>query len=92
MAKPRHLALCVLPGGALSRGDRVCQRRLAAQVAQEFGQPDGLHRRQIGIEVSGSERLRLSERSRCHHPGETGLAQGIEPVPWGGHQDHGEAI
>ncbi len=83
MAKPGHLALCVLSGGALSRRDRVRQRNLAAQMTQEFGQSDSLHSRQIGIQISGSERLCLGERSRCYHPDETALAHGIESVPWG---------
>jgi hypothetical protein len=80
MAKPCHLAFGISPGRALRRHDRSFERHLAVQIAQEFAQPDRLHRGQIGIKTTTGERCRLVERVCFDHPYETDVAGGIEPL------------
>jgi len=92
MAKPRRLALCVLPGRALRRRNCDAERHLASEVTQEFGQPDRLHRRQVGVETAAGERRRLIERIRFDHLCETGVAGGIEPLPRRREQERGEPV
>jgi hypothetical protein len=92
MAKPRRLALCVLSGRALPRRDCDAERHLAVEVAQKFGQPDRLHRRQIGIETAAGERRRLIERFCFDHLYKTGVAGGIEPFSRRREQDRGEPV
>jgi len=62
------------------------------QVAQEFGKPNHLHRRQIGIEAAAGERCRLGERVCFEHLHETGVASGIKPLSRRHEQDRGEPI
>jgi phosphoserine phosphatase len=92
MAKPRRLAFRVPPGGALGRCDSLRQRDFAAQMTQEFGQPDRLHRRQARIETAGGECRRLCEHAGLDHSAKTDVAGGIEPVPRGCEQKLDKAI
>ncbi len=80
MAKPGHLSLRIAPRRALRGGDRLPERDFAAQMAHQLGQPDGLHRRQTGIEAAIRKRRGLGERTPLDHCGKACIAGGVEPV------------
>ncbi len=80
MAEPSHLSLRIAPRRALRGSDRFRERDLAAQMAYQIGQPDGLHRRQTGIEAATRKRRGLGERTSLDHCGKARAAGGVEPV------------
>ena len=92
MAKPRRLAFGVLPGRALRRCDRSLKGYLAMQVAQELGDANRLHRRQIRIETAAVERCRLADGGCCDHLSEARVAGGIERLPRRHEQDRREPV
>ncbi len=80
MAEPGHLSLCIAPRRALRGSDRFPKRDLAAQMAYQLGQPDGLHCRQTGIKAATRKRCGLGERTPLQHCGQACVAGGAEPV------------
>ncbi len=84
-APPGELALDVLPRRGLGAGGGLLQRELAVHVGDEFGQSDGLHGGEHGIEVA--EGACLIERAGLQHAIEAGLGAGMQLLAWDVEED-----
>ena len=67
VAEPGHLSFGIAVGRALRLGDGVLKRYFAAQMPQQLGHSDALHRRQIGAQGEGHQRRRLVKRALRDH-------------------------
>ncbi len=62
----------------LGGGERLGEGGFAPQMGRELADPDGLHRRQRGVEVAGHEGGDLPERPRLDHGRQPRVAAGVE--------------